>query len=170
METVSEEWKSGFARAQRSEVPSAQTRQIINILEAIGVPVGISISQELASFFVAKAQERGIKVPPAQLNAVEMRSFKTQVMKTCPDFDIKIDPAVRTQLISKLGIKAQPKASAPKEDNRYRYWTDSMLEQMNMLHKDALLAQELREHPLLGIALKRNATQQLPVRRKTKKR
>lgn len=164
METVSEEFKKRFAKAERAGIPSTETRQIINILEAIGVPVGISVSSSLANFFVEQAQKRGITVPTTQLTKVEARAFQSKVMKVCPDFDVKIDPEVRQQLLSKAGIVVKP---APvKTDDRYKYYTDDMLHQMNLLHKDILLSEELKEHPLLAIAMKREARPQLPTRRK----
>lgn len=171
METVSEEFKKKFAKAERAGEATFETRQILNILSALDVPKGISVSGTLASFFVAKAQERGLTVPASKLTTVEARNFKSQIMKTCPDFDVKIDESVRKQILAKGGIKVQPTtASAPQEDNRYRYWTDDMLIMANNLHKDALLAEELRAHPLLAIAMKRAVQPQLPVRRKPNKR
>lgn len=161
METVSEDFRRKFAKAERSGIPSDNTRMTINLLNALDIPIGITVSDVLSNFFIAKAQERGLTIPASELSKVEQRSFTAKVKKVCPDFDVRIDESVRKQILAK-GVTVRKSAPQPVDD-RYKYWTPEMMEQMNWLHQQIAEEEAERADPLLKVARIRGT---VPTRRK----
>lgn len=95
MENFTEEWKAGYASAERSDGANYSTYKKINALNMCNLPDRVSINGREIELLIQLVEARGIKIPdrkPDTLSGAEVRSLRKQYLDKCSD----LKPAVTT--------------------------------------------------------------------------